>query len=235
MDAAAAAELQAAAVLACGWLLAYLAVRHVLCRSFSPDGANRVISFLHALVGFALSTRAIDFSRLREDVGTPATNAQLSALVVSLGYFVYDTFCCLAIELTAGKVDVATLLHHVATVAGLVVGVTRRTSGHELLMCLALMEVANPFMHLRSILREAGLGKSTLADVNDVVFALLFLFSRCIVGAPVVYWTVTSSRTPFLVKVGGLGILGVSWFWARKLVLIIVRKTRKAGGEGKRS
>jgi hypothetical protein len=210
------------------WFTGYLFVRHVLVRSFSADGANRMVSLVHSIVGIVLPIKAINFARLRTDVGTPVTEAQMSALTTSLGYFAYDTLCCLAIELAEGRLDVATLLHHVATLAGLCVGVFQRVSGHELLLCLLLMEISNPFMHLRFLLREAGRGKGFLADVNDLIFVSTFLLSRNVLGVPVVYYTVISPSTPLLVKAGGLGILLVSWFWTGKLLKMAWRKFDKA-------
>jgi hypothetical protein len=45
---------------------------------------------------------------------------QLTVLTMSLGYFVYDTICCLIIDF-----DVANLMHHLCTILGLVVGVVQ--------------------------------------------------------------------------------------------------------------
>jgi hypothetical protein len=227
-DPAAVPELKPVVIWYVIWLIGYLLVRHVLVRSFSADGANRVVSLVHSIVGIILPIKAVNFARLRADIGSPTTEMQMTALTTSLGYFAYDTLCCLAIELREGQVDVATFLHHVATLAGLGVGVFQRVSGQELLLCLLLMEISNPFMHLRFLLREAGWGHGAYADVNDLIFVCTFLLGRNVLGIPVVYYTMISSRTPWLVKAGGLGILVVSWFWAGKLLKMARRKFQKA-------
>lgn len=216
-------DLQIVSIFALVWLAFYMLVRRIVFPSLSADSANRVVSLVHALLGLVWPLCVIDFSRLRSDVGTESTEQHVQVLRVSLAYFFYDMLCCMAIEF-----DIVITLHHVATILGLFVGVFNRTSGHELLLCLVLMEASNPFMHLRCILRDVGYGKTRLADINDVVFAVTFLLCRNVLGLFVVYWTVMSSTTPLLVKAGGVGILAVSLFWTQKLVSMIARKLSKA-------
>ena len=91
----------------------------------------------------------------------------------SLGYFTYDTLCCLVIDW-----DFANVVHHLCTMLGLAVGVcngvvccsewlyiisprmhvvtqvvTLMQSGAELTFCLLLMEVSNPFLHSRFLMK----------------------------------------------------------------------------------
>jgi hypothetical protein len=216
------------------WLSMYMVVRHVLFPKFSADSSNRIVSLVHSCVATVTPLLAIDLTALRADVGTPTTEAQLWALRLTLGYFLYDMFCCLAIELTHDGVDVATTFHHVATTAGLLVGVFQRISGHELLLCLVLMEVSNPCMHMRYIYREIQWQDKPIAQVNDVAFALTFLICRNILGAPVVYWTVLCPTSPWPVKLGGIGIALVSWFWTHRLVSMVIRKL-KGGKSAKKT
>ena len=208
------------------WLTMYMVVRHNLFPKLSADSSNRVVSLVHSCIASITPLLAVDFTALRANVGTPTTEAQLWALRLTLGYFLYDMFCCLAIELTHDGVDVANLFHHIATTSGMWVGVFQRISGQELLMCLGLMEVSNPCMHMRYIFREVKWHDKGIAQVNDVAFALTFLFCRNVLGLFVVTWTTLSPTTPLLVKLGGIGIALVSWFWTHKLVSMIIRKVK---------
>lgn len=210
--------------LSCAWLFMYLCARHIIFKSFSADTCNRMVSLVHALICGSLPYFVVDLSDWKDKVGTPTTEDQLMVLKLSMGYFVYDMFCCLAIELCTTGVDAATLFHHVTTIAGLCVGVFQRTSGHELLMCLLLMEASTPFMHMRFVFREVGWSDRTFAQVNDVLFAVVFLVCRNVLGVFVVYWTLISETTPWVVKAGGVGIALVSWFWTHKLISMILRK-----------
>ena len=134
------------------WTAAYLVCRHVLCRRRSADFANRVVSTAHALLAIVLSVPALDWSQPLATVGQPNTAAQARrrgspsaaaepppttlqtlCMSVSLAYFVYDFFICLVIE-----PEVVGTVHHLCTMAGLVVGVVekkarrcrRLTAGH---------------------------------------------------------------------------------------------------------
>ena len=215
-------EVKLCAVLAAGWLSIYLLSRHVLFRQFSADFSNRIVSLIHAAIGLVWPLFVIDFKNLSSDVGNPTTPAQLDLLRVSFAYFFYDMLCCFAI-----KIEIADVFHHVATLVGLYVGVFHKVSGHELLLCLTLMEASNPFMHMRSIFRETGMAKSAMASNNDLFFALSFLVCRGILGPVVVYWTILSPRTPLVVKAGGFAIQLVSLFWMSKIISVILKKLSK--------
>jgi hypothetical protein len=56
----------------------------------------------------------------------------------------------------------------VSTLAGLVTGLYSGRSGAELGLCLLLMEVSNPCMHMIHMLRELGQGDTKLAFYNKV-------------------------------------------------------------------
>jgi hypothetical protein len=227
LDANVQSELVTVGCISIAWLSLYMLVRHVLCPSFTAENSNRVVSLVHAVIGFIWPLFVIEWTSLRANIGSPTTDTQLNVLRCSLGYFVYDMFCCFAIELTTTGIDVATAFHHLVTIVGMTVGVFQKISGHELVLCLIMMEASNPCMHARYILRELKLGKSGIAQLNDVLFACTFLLCRNILGTPVVWWTLTSPSPPLLVKAGSVGIALVSWFWAHKLVAMILRKIKK--------
>lgn len=64
-----------------------------------------------------------------------------------------------------------------------------------------LQEVSNPFLHLKFILRALRKGNQQLMLVNDAAFALSFFVCRLLVGPFVVWATVASPTTPWIVKV----------------------------------
>jgi len=153
---------------------------------------------------------------------------QTRLMEVSLAYFLYDFLVCLCID-----PEPVGALHHVCTVAGLVVGLLRGKArlclptgvacahcrpqcGCELVGCLLLMELSNPSMHLNQLLKELRLQDTQFALANQVLFALLFFVCRLLLGPLVVYTTLASPTTPLLIKAGGAGILLVSLVWFRK-------------------
>jgi hypothetical protein len=58
--------------------------------------------------------------------------------------------------------------HHVATLMGLLTGLATGRSGAELGLCLLLMEVSNPSMHMIHIFRELNMDDSAVAEINKV-------------------------------------------------------------------
>jgi len=73
-----------------------------------------------------------------------------------------------------------------------------------------------------------------VSTLNDLVFALLFLFCRLIVGPPLVWQTLTNQSNTYIVKAGALGILVVSLMWGWRIVMMIVRTLKKLSGGGKK-
>jgi hypothetical protein len=70
-------------------------------------------------------------------------------------------------RLTA-RFDAMNFFHHLATLSGLATGLLTGRSGAELGLCLILMEVSNPFMHMIHIFRELQMGDSKISDLNKV-------------------------------------------------------------------
>mgnify|MGYP007109644179 CR=1 FL=1 len=50
--------------------------------------------------------------------------------------------------------------------------------GTEILMCLWLSELSNPFMHTRELLKELGLKDTTFAVANDVSLVAISIWER---------------------------------------------------------
>ena len=212
-----------------GWTALFFVCRHVLFRSKTADFSNRFVSIVHALVAIYLSYQSIDFSRMFDRVGEKNTNAETFCMAMSLSYFVYDClYCVFAFEFDA-------VVHHVFTIGGLASGVVQKKSGCELVGCLFLMEVSNPSLHLRSLLRELKMKDAPLATFNDLIFAFLFLACRLVLGPPLVYKTLMCKNSDLLVKVGAFGILAVSLLWGWKIVKMFLTKARQLMGvESKR-
>ena len=203
------------------WTLLYVLLRFGVFRKRTADFSNRVVSLIHAFVAIYMCARCLPhWGALLENVGGVNTREHLECMTMSLSYFIYDFIYCMLNN------EVENVVHHLFTVGGLTSGVMTGTSGPELVGCLFLMEVSNPSLHARFLLRELGMKESVLATVNDLVFAILFLVCRLVIGPPLVWRTVTCETNAYIVKAGGLGILVVSLMWGWRIVMMMVRTSK---------
>jgi len=156
-------------------------------------------------------------------LASPSTPSQIRALSVSLSYFIYDFSCCLF----DSSISLSNCIHHLVSILGLGGGVAYASCGSELIGCLWLMEISNPFMHMRELLKELGYKDSNLSILNDICFAFIFTLARLIIGPYIVYLTVTAND-PLILKVTSVGLRVVSIFWFYKIAKMVQYKIAKA-------
>ena len=211
------------------WLALYLVLRLVVFRRYSSDFSNRWISILHGIVAAVYSAALVDWSAPFAAIGRESTLAEARAMSVSLAYFCYDFVVCLFID-----DDFTTPLHHVASIAGLFIGAVQMRGGAELVLCLLVTEPTSPLLHLNYVLKEMGRGGSTLATIVQAAFAAVFFALRICFSPYLVYRTLISEHTPIFVKVSGLALQLVSFFWFYKIVKIAAYKMGKSSGKAKK-
>lgn len=127
-----------------------------------------MVSIVHAVLSAILAIVMVGLSKPLE-IGGLNTPNQIVVLNVSCGYFLYDYIACMINDAIQGKFDAMNFFHHLATLSGLATGLVTGRSGAELGLCLILMEVSNPFMHMIHIFRELGMNDSKIADLNKVM------------------------------------------------------------------
>jgi hypothetical protein len=195
------------------------------------DFRNRVVSILHAVLS-AYLTLVLVLLETPCDIGGPNTRNQIITLNVSAGYFLYDYVACSLNDLRNKHFEAMNFFHHLATVAGLLTGLITQRSGAELGMCLFLMEVSNPFMHMIHIFRELGFNDSPVAEANKALFAIIFTLARIIAGPVLTYYAMICPQTHWVIKVGACGILLVSLLWFSKIVAMLSKVF--GGGKGEK-
>jgi hypothetical protein len=206
------------------WAAQYALVRAALQRQSSVF-ANRLVSIVHALVAMAMCTLALPRGSLRTElgrVGSRSSPAEEAAIAISLGYFVYDTACCLSI----GEREAANNVHHVVSIAGLAAGLFSHRCAAELVLALLLVEVSNPFLHVRSLLAELNLKSSLLYTLSEAGFLIAYTLGRMVLGPVLMYYTLQSPLPPPAIKVGAVGLQLVSVFWFRE---ILAKASNKLG------
>ena len=208
------------------WMGLFVVCRSFLFRKYTPNFSNRIVSIVHAIAAIYYSVQTFEngFASLFENVGGANTKPQALCMAVSLSYFIYDLCYCAMVG------ERESVVHHLFTIAGLASGLLNGKSGAELVGCLFLMEVSNPSLHLRDILREMKLKDGPIGSANDLFFAVAFLVCRLVIGPFIVYETVMCPHNELVVKLGGLGILVVSVMWSVKIVKMIAKEVKKLSG-----
>ncbi|KAL3695355.1 hypothetical protein R1sor_009431 [Riccia sorocarpa] len=217
------ADWQGLAIGTAAWGAGFGIVRALSGGKRSWDFCNRCISMVHVFVCIYLCMASVrDWSRPLDGVGTASSPSEMRALKTSLAYFIYDFFCCLLDV----KVDYANAVHHIVTIVGLGYGFVTQAYGPELIACLWLMELSNPFMHARELMKEAGIKDTPLNMLNDLAFVVVFTLARLGAGPFVVYSTL-KSEDPLTVKLGAVGIQVISIFWFYRIARMVVYKLTK--------
>ena len=155
--------------------------------------------------------------------GTKNTNLQISALVLSLGYFIFDMAWCVYFR-TEGPVMLA---HHTMSILGILLTLSLGESGIEGCAVLFGSEITNPLLQTRWVLRQTGRYETRLGDAVDVAFVLLFVFMRVFVGGAMLYCELISPRPRFFIKCGGVALYVLSWLFVVDIGRFAVRKSKR--------
>ena len=221
------------------WSALFVGLRCFTFADQSYTFSNRVVSIIHAVLSFYLCSNCMFFEKLHDsedfvwfkNFGGRTSQREMTVLSISMGYFIYDLFGCIieeGIELEDLKRAGAEHLHHLATIAGLYVGVFMGVSGPELVMCLWSMEITNPMLHGRTLMKELKITNKLITSANEASFAVLFFIFRIIIGPIIMLNVLFRKRVLLVVKLGGLAIQLISCFWFYKIVQIAIKRSGKS-------
>ncbi|CEM28089.1 unnamed protein product [Vitrella brassicaformis CCMP3155] len=214
------------------WTALHALVKHTGGPKLELEGANKVVSTLHATIAVTGCTTV--FFVENNGFGAELLPLQKVLLQVSSGYFLYDTL----IAVIRNNWDF--VLHHLATASGMLWVLLFRVSGYEVCMCTLLAEVSTPFLNCRYFAKprteptrhltkqqlqmEQETDKRLSAyEAFSLAFAVTFLVSRFVVAPFLLFCTVTCPTTPLYIKVGGTTVWLVSLFWGYKVFRLLAR------------
>ena len=185
--------------------------------SLTTISTSYVVAIVHGLFGSRVSEYAIYTEKLWriEKFGEDNTVLQDTILTVSLGYFIYDFVICLIIKET-----VVIKVHHFLACVIFAGTLSESYSGPETVVCLWYGEFTNVFCNLRYFFQNQDRFRgSTVAFVNDVFFAVGFLFMRFVVGTYVIYYILTLGKSLPVVQAGSILFTGVNLSMGKIIVL----------------
>jgi len=106
-----------------------------------------------------------------------------------------------------GLVDKAMSFHHWSCILGMSLPLTYGKSGNYIVVGMYIAELSNPFMHIRCILRSYGLRYSKSYEAMEIIFMVLYIYGRLILGPYIVWTTLSCSQNHFIVRLASLGLL----------------------------
>ncbi|KAL2095086.1 hypothetical protein ACEWY4_009805 [Coilia grayii] len=205
-----------------GWICVYA----FICYVNAPRGYEwncRLVTFLHGVVIVLLTAYIafIDGPWPLTHTGTENTPMQVLALLVSLGYFVFDMCWCLYFR-TEGPVMLG---HHVLTILGMLLTLRLGESGTEACAVIFGSEITNPLLQARWFLKRMARYDSLAGDAVDLLFILLFGLVRIGVGAAMLVAVVTCPRARWFIKASGVAIYTLSCIFMVDITRFAIRKS----------
>ncbi|KAM3875231.1 TLC domain-containing protein 5a [Diretmus argenteus] len=206
-----------------GWVSLYV----VLCNLSGSRGYEwncRLVTLLHGILAVCITAYIgyVDGPWPFTYPGTKNTPLQISAMVLSLGYFIFDMGWCVYFR-TEGPVMLA---HHTLSILGILLTLWLGESGIEGCAVLFGSEITNPLLQARWFLRQTGRYETLLGDVVDILFVLLFVLMRIFVGGMMLYCELISPRPRFFIKCGGVAMYAMSWVFVVDIGRFAMRKSK---------
>ncbi|KAI5608366.1 transmembrane protein 136 precursor, partial [Silurus asotus] len=205
------------------WLFLYILLC-LLNRKRSAEWNCRLITLLHGVLIVVLTAYIgfIDGPWPFTHAGSENTPLQILALLVSLGYFLFDMAWCVYLR-TEGPVMLA---HHTLSILGIVCALGMGESGVEACAVLFGSEITNPLLQARWFLKQTGRYNSLSGDLVDILFITLFACVRIGVGGRILYSELVSPKPKLVMKVGGVAIYTLSCIFMVDIACFACRKTR---------
>ncbi|KAL7834501.1 hypothetical protein SRHO_G00287480 [Serrasalmus rhombeus] len=206
-----------------GWLSLYI----LLCYVNGKQGCEwncRLVTLLHGVLIVCVTAYIgfVDGPWPFTHPGTENTPLQMLALLLSLGYFLFDMAWCVYFR-TEGPVMLA---HHTLSILGIVSALGLGESGIEVCAVLFGSEITNPLLQARWFLKQMGRYDSLTGDAVDLLFITLYAFVRMGIGGRMLYCELASPKPKMVMKWGGVAIYGLSCVFMVDIARFACRKTR---------
>lgn len=185
------------------------------------DVKNRIVSIVHGLTLAIFS--AYEFYVTPGSCGDPNTTYEKRLIYTAVGYFLYD-FAAMAYY---GLLDTAMSFHHWSCIVGMSLPLTRGVSANYVVQGMFVAEGSNPFMHVRQILRHYGLRYTRAYETMEVLFMIIYIFGRIIMGTYTSWSTACCQHNNLIVKLAALGLLVQSAFFIQQMLGILRKRFKE--------
>ncbi|XP_053612251.1 TLC domain-containing protein 5-like isoform X2 [Plodia interpunctella] len=189
------------------WSWLYLWIAAVLPGQ-KPEWYSRVVTLLHGSIAAAVGLIQCDFRNISPArLSATVTTYQYALMVWSWGYFAMDFCWCLVYW----SENLVMLVHHLGAIYAVDIYMRKENSGCTFACTLALMEITNPLLQTRWLIKQEGLEKSLYFLIVEVTYLVMFIVVRACIGSYVVYKILGSDLFGYDEKLITLVFFFVSW------------------------
>ena len=136
--------------------------------------------------------------------------------MISLSYFAYDLF----IMWKTKTLDFAMGMHHSVCIYIFYIVVLTGTVGNESIKSLFCLEMSNPAMHGRAILKTYGKRYTMIHEVTEHFFIISYSIARMCFYPPIL-WAATQSGIMLILKLGGWALMFQSCQYVWTMIKIL--------------
>lgn len=193
----------------------------VVSHSQALDVKNRIVSIVHGLAIAICS--APEFYFHPGSCGDPNTTYQKRVIYTAVGYFLYD-FSAMAYY---GLLDTAMSFHHWICIIGMSLPLTYGMSANYIVEGAFVAEASNTFMHVRIILRHYGLRYTRAYETMEILFMIIYIFGRLIMGAYTSWSTTFCEHNAVVIKLAAVGLLVQSILFIQQMLGILRKRFKE--------
>ena len=102
--------------------------------------------------------------------------------------------------------DAGMFIHHLMCIFGMYLGICEGVSLNYIIDGLYISEISNPVMHIRIISKHLGLRYTKLYEICELLYILLYIYGRILLGTSIVLKTCFCSYNNLLVRVVSVGL-----------------------------
>jgi hypothetical protein len=191
------------------------------------DTKNRFIAIIHGLLSCIMSGYTVFYDRTGWLDGV--TDAQHLTMLISMGYFIYDTLACAY----GGNCDRSLVIHHAMCIFGYMM--SEYYDNASLPMAGVFYgELSNSWMHYRALLRIFGKKNTRLYEVFDLTYLSVYIISRGVFVSHLLYQNGLNTGIPFFTRFTCFGLWVQSLIFMKEMVGILKRKVSQAKERSKK-
>ncbi|XP_050347164.1 TLC domain-containing protein 5-like [Nymphalis io] len=186
-----------------------------------PEWHSRVVTLLHGSVATIVGLWQCGMTNIdRCRLNTKITPANYALMLWSWGYFAFDLIWCIIYWSNSYVI----LGHHISALIAVGIYMNKTYSGCTFACTLALMEITNPILQTRWLLRDSGYGHTKLYFLVELTYLIMFLSLRGPLCTYLIYKILPSDYLDIDEKLISLALYAVSIVFIYEILGYVIHK-----------